>query len=52
MCQFLKAIINHVCRLIKKLAEYNGPAPSPNFEYLVYGAEEEEYDEIPEEVSW
>ena len=41
-----------MCRLINKLGEYNDPAPSPNFEYPVYGAEEEEYDEIPEEVSW
>ena len=51
MCQFLKAIINHMCRLIKKPIEYNVPTPSPNFECLVYWAEEEDYDEIPEEVS-
>ena len=51
MCQFLKAIINHMCRLIKKPVEYNDPAPSPNFECPVYGAEEEDYDEILEEVS-
>ena len=38
-------------RLIKKPVECNDPAPPPNFEYLVYMAEEEEYDEIPEEVS-
>ena len=38
-------------RLIKKPVEYNDPAPSPNFECPVYGAEEEYYDEIPEEVS-
>ena len=41
-----------MCKLIKKPVEYNDPAPSPKFEYPVYGAEEEEYDEIPEEVSW
>ena len=40
-----------MCRLIKKPVEYNDPAPSPNFECPVYGAEEEDYDEIPEEVS-
>ena len=47
MCQFLKAIINHMCRLIKKNVEYNDPAPSIKFECLVYGAEEEDYDDIP-----
>ena len=41
-----------MCRLINKPVEYNDPAPSPNFEYLVYGAEDGEYNEIPEEVSW
>ena len=51
MCQFLKAIINHMCRLIKKPIEYNDPTPSLNFECPVYGTEEEDYDEIPEEVS-
>ena len=40
-----------MCRLIKKHVEYNDPAPSPNFEYPVYGTKEEECDEIPEEVS-
>ena len=40
-----------MCRLIKKPVEYNDPTPSPNFECPVYGAEEEDYDEIPEEVS-
>ena len=39
-----------MCRLIKKLVEYNDPAPSPNFEFPAYVAEEE-YDEIPKEVS-
>ena len=47
MCQFLKAIINHMCRLIKKPVEYNDHALSPNFEYPAYVAEEEEYDETP-----
>ena len=51
VCKFLNAITNHMCRLIKKLVEYNDPAPSPNFECSVYGAEEEDYDEILEEVS-
>ena len=51
MCLFLKAIINYMCILIKKKVEYNDPAPSLNFEYPAYVAEEEEYDEIPEKVS-
>ena len=51
MCQFLKAIINHMCRLIQKPVEYIDPAPSPNFEFPMYGAEEEDYDDVPEEVS-
>ena len=51
MCQFLKSIINHMCRLIKKPVGCNDPQPSPNFEYPVYVDKEEEYDEIPEEVS-
>ena len=42
---------NHMCRLIKKLVEYTDHVPSPNFKYLVYVAEEEEFTEIPEEVS-
>ena len=40
-----------MCILIKKPVEYNDPAPSPNFDCLVFGAEEEDYDGIPEEVS-
>ena len=40
-----------MCRLIKKPIEYNDPAPFPNFEYPMYVAEGEEYDEILEEVS-
>ena len=40
-----------MCRLNKKPVEYNDLAPSPSFEYPVYVAEGEEYDEIPEEVS-
>src|ERR1044072_2024321 len=42
---------NHMCRLIHKTVENNDPAPSSNFEHPVYVAEEEEFDEIPEEVS-
>ena len=41
-----------MCRLINKPVEYNDPAASPNFECPVYGAEEEDYDEILKEVSW
>ena len=51
MCQFLKSIINRMRKLIKKPVECNDPAPSPNFECPMYGAEEEDYNEIPEEVS-
>ena len=47
MCRFLKAIINHMCKLIKKHIEYNDPAPYPNFEYPAYVDKEEEYHEIP-----
>ena len=36
-----------MCKLIKKLVEYNDPAPSPNFEFPMYVTEEEEYNEIP-----
>src|ERR1044072_1782832 len=42
---------NHMCRLIRKTVENNDPVPSSNFEHPVYVAEEEEFDEIPEEVS-
>ena len=38
---------NHMCILTNKHVEYNDPAPSPKFEYPVFGTEEEEYDEIP-----
>ena len=40
-----------MCRLINKPVENNDSAPSPNFEFLVYEAEEEELIEIPEEVT-
>ena len=40
-----------MCRLIKKPVECNDPAPSPNCEYLVYVAKEDEYDEMLEEFS-
>ena len=40
-----------MCILINKHFEYNDHAPSPNFEYPVFGMEEEEYDKIPEEGS-
>ena len=40
-----------MCVLITKPVENNDLSPSPNFECPVYGAEEEEYDEIPDEVS-
>ena len=40
-----------MCRLTKKLVEYNDPAPSPNFDCPVFGDEEEDYGEVLEEVS-
>ena len=51
MFQFLKVIMNYMCRLIKKPVEYNDPAPSTNFDCPVFGDEEEDYDGIPKEVS-
>ena len=37
-------------RLLKPV-EHNDIMPSPNFEHSVFEAEEEEWDEIPEEVA-
>jgi hypothetical protein len=41
-----------MCRLIiDKPIEYHNPAPSPNFEFHVFEAEEDEDEEIPDEIS-
>ena len=40
-----------MCRLINEPVENNDPMPSPNFEFPVFVAEEEELIEIPEEVT-
>ncbi|MCI34993.1 hypothetical protein A2U01_0056214, partial [Trifolium medium] len=36
---------------INKPVEHNDPAPSPNFEFPVFEAEEDEDEEIPDEIS-
>ena len=41
---------NCLCRLPKPI-ERNDIMPSPNFEHAVFEAEEEDWDEIPEEVA-
>ena len=41
---------NCLCRLLKPV-EHNDIMPSPNFEHSVFEAEEEDWDEIPEEVA-
>ena len=40
-----------MCRFLNKPIERNDPAPSPDFEFLVYEAEEEEFKGIPYEIS-
>src|ERR1051325_7134160 len=42
---------NHMCRLIHKTVENNDPVSSSNIKHPVYVAEEEEFYEIPKEVS-
>src|SRR3954463_8237566 len=47
--KFSEININHMCRFtIDKPIECNNPMPSPNFEFPVFEAEEEE---IPDEIS-
>ena len=46
-----KIMHNRMCILINKAVENNDLAPSSNFEHPVFVADEEEFDEIPEEVS-
>ena len=40
-----------LCRLISKPIEHNDPTPSPNFEFLVFEAEEDDVEEIPDEIT-
>ena len=40
-----------MCRLNHEPIEKHDPMPSPNFEFPVFEAEEEEIEEIPEEIS-
>lgn len=40
-----------MCKFLNKPIEHNDPAPSPNSEFPVYEAEEEEFEEIPDEIS-
>src|SRR3954471_2308609 len=50
--KFSEININHMCRFtIDKPIECNNPMPSPNLEFPVFEAEEEEEEEIPDEIS-
>ncbi|KAI5409556.1 hypothetical protein KIW84_055107 [Lathyrus oleraceus] len=40
----------HKSKLIKPI-EYNDPTPSPNFEFPVFEAEEDDVEEIPDEIT-
>ena len=40
-----------MCRFLNKPIECNDSAPSPDFEFPVYEAYEEEFEEIPNEIS-
>ena len=40
-----------LCRLISKPIEHNDPTPSPNFEFPVFEAEEDDVERIPDEIS-
>ena len=39
-----------LCRLIKPI-EHNDPTPSPNFEFPVFEAAEDDVEEIPDEIT-
>ncbi|KAI5400739.1 hypothetical protein KIW84_065559 [Lathyrus oleraceus] len=41
----------HKSKLISKPIEHNDPTPSPNFEFPVFEAEEDDVDEIPDEIT-
>ncbi|KAI5400066.1 hypothetical protein KIW84_065126 [Lathyrus oleraceus] len=40
-----------LCKLIPKPIEHNDPTPSPNFEFPVFEAEEDDVEGIPDEIS-
>ncbi|XP_050897725.1 uncharacterized protein LOC127104588 [Lathyrus oleraceus] len=40
-----------MCKFLNKPIERNNPAPSPDFEFPMYEAEEEEFEEIPDDIS-
>ena len=44
-------ISKSLCRLILKPIEHNDPTPSPNFEFPVFEAEEDDVEGIPDEIS-
>ena len=37
--------------MISKPIEHNDPTPSPNFEFPVFEAEEDDVEEIPDEIT-
>ncbi|KAI5411692.1 hypothetical protein KIW84_056677 [Lathyrus oleraceus] len=41
----------HKSTLISKPVEHNDPTPSPNFEFSVFEAEEDDVEEIPDEIT-
>ncbi|KAI5387090.1 hypothetical protein KIW84_073302 [Lathyrus oleraceus] len=41
----------HKSKLISKPIEHNDPTPYPNFEFLVFEAEEDDVEEIPDEIT-
>ncbi|KAI5391477.1 hypothetical protein KIW84_076336 [Lathyrus oleraceus] len=43
--------IIHKSKLISKPIEHNDPAPSPNFEFPVFEAEEDDVEGIPDEIT-
>ncbi|KAI5448027.1 hypothetical protein KIW84_015462 [Lathyrus oleraceus] len=43
--------IIHKSKLISKPIEHNDPTPSPNFEFPVFEAEEDDVDKIPNEIT-
>ncbi|KAI5423716.1 hypothetical protein KIW84_030078 [Lathyrus oleraceus] len=41
----------HKSELISKPIEHNDPTPSPNFEFPIFEAEEDDVEEIPDEIT-
>ncbi|KAI5428945.1 hypothetical protein KIW84_033800 [Lathyrus oleraceus] len=44
-------VIMHRSKLVSNPIEYNDPSPSPNFEFLVFEAEEKSVKEVSDELS-